>query len=76
MDMSNIGLWRRDGELNGWTMPTAPWWKRLPIIRHLRAVRAAVEVETWYVYGPGRFGVRMGLDEWIVYGIWKGQEKA
>lgn len=39
IDMINIGLWRRDGELNGWTMPTAPWWK-LRVERTLAAMSA------------------------------------
>jgi len=76
MDLSDLAIWRRNGERNDWTMPSAPWWKRLPVIRHLRAVRNVIRIEAWYAYGPGQFGVRTGRDEWITYGIWKGQEKA
>lgn len=28
--------WVQDGLDNDWAMPFAAWWKRLPIIRHIR----------------------------------------
>ena len=58
----------------GWEMPAAVWWKRLPIIRHIRAIYAAIQVDR-----HNRFYRRIGLastgyDEWVCAGIWRGKE--
>jgi hypothetical protein len=60
----------------GWIMPAAPRWKRLPLIRHLRAIRAA-----WHVHQHNAFYIGLGLlptgyDQWVLHGIWKGYERA
>lgn len=67
--------WQATGERWGWVMPAAPAWKRLPVIRHLRAVWAKVLIERWYSIGPGSIGIRTGLDDWVVAGIWLGKER-
>ena len=36
--MSQQDEWTEAQRDNGWVMPTAPLWKRLPIIRHVRAL--------------------------------------
>jgi hypothetical protein len=74
--MSNLEMerWKRDGDLFGWKMPTAPTWKRLPLIRHVRAIRAKFSIELWYAFGPGSIGIRSGFDDWVVFGIWHGME--
>lgn len=73
--MSEMEQWLKDGAENGWQMPTAPRWKRLPIIRHLRAIYWHNKVERHYrmCAALGMVG-RTGYDEWVVYGIWHGME--
>lgn len=72
--MTEIERWANIGRENGWTMPPAPWWKRLPAIRHVRAIYGNVQVERWYRYGPGAFGIRTGYDNWVLVGMWHGLE--
>lgn len=67
--------WLEAGQRLGWTMPAAPWWKRLPVIRHARAVYGTWRVEQWYRYGPGSIGLRTGYDEWALWGIFHGMEQ-
>lgn len=73
--MSDMHAWLQDKEAYGWEMPAAPWWKKLPIIRHVRAIWAKIQVERWYSHGPGLLGIRSGYDDWIVYGIFHGKER-
>lgn len=47
-------------------------WKRLPIIRHARALWIGWRIARWYSSGPGSFGIPTGYDHWIVRGIWEG----
>lgn len=74
--MADIAKWATDGVRLGWQMPPAPRWKRLPIVRHLRAVWAAFMVERHYSRMGGLLGLRTGYDEWVLFGIWHGQEPA
>lgn len=73
---TDVERWWFDGGKNGWEMPSAPRWKRLPIIRHVRAIFGAIMVERWYHSGPGLIGIRTGYDEWVLFGIWHGLEGA
>lgn len=68
--------WLQQAERNGWKMPVAPAWKRLPVIRHVRAIWCAIQVERWYSSGPGMIGVRTGYDDWALWGIWHGLERS
>lgn len=72
---TDLERWTEDGLRNNWFMPTAPLWKRLPIIRQFRSAWNAYQVERWYAYGPGMIGLRTGYDEWVVFGIWHGMEQ-
>lgn len=67
--------WRQDGERNGWQMPTAPRWKRLPIIRRIRAAHHAARVwrhdAAWSAFGL----VPTGYDEWVIFGMAMGMER-
>lgn len=65
--------WEYAAKDNGWTMPPSKWWERLPIIRHVRAMWGAYQIERWYSRGPGMIGLRTGYDEWVVAGIWMGR---
>jgi hypothetical protein len=52
-------------------MPAAPKWKRLPIIRHVRAIN-----EYLFVRRLERAGNRtFSQDRWIALGIWLGKER-
>jgi hypothetical protein len=57
--VTDLELWQEDAATYGWIMPTAPWYARLPIIRHFRAI--------------GR--IPTGYDEWVIYGIATGRER-
>lgn len=68
--------WIEDGEVNDWVMPRAAWWKRLPVIRRFRAawhgLRVAVHQDAW-TRATG--ALHSGYDNWVLYGIAKGQER-
>ena len=57
-------------------MPSAPWWMRLPAVRHVRAVIYRVEVRQWNAAMRSVGMVPSGYDDWVVYGIAKGMERA
>ena len=70
--------WHEDKYKNGWVMPCAPKWKRLPIIRTIRAY--------WHNYQSckiarqfGSLGIGLGwqnpYDSWVIYGIATGKER-
>lgn len=71
-------LWREDAERHGWVMPTVAWWKRLPVIRHVRHVYLR-----WQAIRFRRFTASVGLglgglpqyDSWVLYGIARGFER-
>lgn len=67
--------WIKAGEENGWTMPTAPKWKKIPVIRHIRTFYNFFWTEVWYSSGPGMIGLRTGYDEWVLWGMWRGLER-
>lgn len=73
--MTDFERWTTMAQDYGYTMPFAPLWKRLPVIRHVRALYAKWQIERWYAYGPGSIGLRTGYDDWVVYGIWAGKER-
>ena len=70
--MSDHSAWLQDMYENSWVMPFAPWWKRLPMIRHVRAVALKFKVEEHYTVCMGGLGLRTGYDDWVLYGIWHG----
>lgn len=73
--MGDFERWKADGVAYGWVMPAAPWWKRLPVVRHVRAVWNGFWVEVWYRKGPGSLGLRTGYDNWVLWGIAHGHER-
>ena len=75
--MTDLERWKTDGLECGWLMPTAPAWKRLPIIRYFRGVYYAIQVarhQSAWTHATG--AMHSGYDKWVVYGIHKGQERA
>ncbi len=67
--------WAIMGGRNGWTMPTAPWWKRLPVIRHFRVMYHAARLLIWEDYWTRAGYVPNGYDDWVLAGIWRGWEE-
>lgn len=70
--MTHTKEWFEQGKRNGWVMPEAPLWKRLPIIRHIRAIWNSYQVARWYSMVPG---IPTGYDEWVLYGMFHGLER-
>jgi hypothetical protein len=70
--------WREDADRNGWVMPCAVWWKRLPVIRHVRAAihrhRALKYRHLTRAAGLGLGGLPQ-FDRWVLYGIARGYER-
>lgn len=64
--------WLKQGRDNGWIMPAAPWWKRLPVIRHLRAAILKSRVEHHNAFWISAGKIPTGYDEWVLFGIWHG----
>lgn len=72
---SQMEAWHQDASLNGWIMPFAPWWKRLPVVRHVRVVW-----HSWRLHRHNAIVRQMGMiptgyDEWTLFGIWHGLER-
>lgn len=67
--------WQEQGDQCGFKMPTAPRWKRLPIIRHFRTIKTLIAVERHYSSGFGSIGIRTGYDDWVLWGMWRGLER-
>lgn len=65
--------WLEDGAKNGWEpMRPATRWKRLPVIRHMRAFYLKVQIERHYVVWNAMGAMRSGYDDWALVGIWRG----
>ena len=62
--------WQQDAYGMGWAMPSAPLWKRLPVIRHARAVLMYAELRGMEK-ATGRY---QPLRRWLALGTWKGKE--
>lgn len=73
--MTDFELWEQDGKEFGWEMPYAPWWKRLPVIRHIRAIYHRVQVDRHNQFWIGMGKIPTGYDSWVLYGIARGMEK-
>jgi hypothetical protein len=77
-DENSERIWREVADENGWIMPTAVWWKRLPIIRNIRAAYHTYQAEKW-ASAWGSCGVGLGsvnaYDRWVIYGIATGKER-
>lgn len=67
--------WVDDGIANGWTMPKAAWWKRVFLIRHVRAGFHTLRVARYEAYWRAQGLMVSGYDSWVLYGIAHGQER-
>jgi hypothetical protein len=73
--MSDLEYWFEDKQLNGWEMPAATWWKRLPVIRHIRAIYYRSKVVRHNAFWISVGKIPTGYDSWVVYGIARGMER-
>lgn len=73
--MNDLQRWQEDAAAYGWIMPTAPWYARLPIIRHLRAAHFYRKVTEWNSHFRAIGRIPTGYDEWVIYGIATGRER-
>jgi hypothetical protein len=67
-------VWHQQRVQNRWELPPpAVHWKRLPVIRHIRAAVLSFAVELhysrWASIGCFR---RTGYDRWVIYAIYRG----
>ena len=73
--MSDLELWMKDKREFGWEMPAAPVWKRLPIIRHVRAAYYRHQVNKHNAFWMTLGKIPTGYDSWVIYGIAKGLDR-
>jgi hypothetical protein len=66
--------WNADRIEFGWTMPSAPWWKRLWGVRHFRAALALWAVERHDAFWLQQGKIPTGYDDWVIYGMVRGWE--
>jgi hypothetical protein len=67
--------WLDDAEDNGWLMPSAPKWKRLPVVRHIRAMYHSWRVSRHQQMWTAATGaLHSGYDRWVIYGMARGWE--
>ena len=78
MDNESEIIWHEEATEKGWTMPEVLFWKRWPVIRHVRHVwhshRVYKAAHTWNSVGIG-FGGPAQYDRWVLYGIATGKEQ-
>jgi hypothetical protein len=72
--MTDLQAWEQDGREMGWTMPAAPRWKRLPVIRRVRAIFLAIKVHRHNAIHTSRGAIISGYDQWVLWGIAHGME--
>jgi hypothetical protein len=71
----DLQRWLQDGHDNKWTMPAAPFWKRLPVVRHFRAAWKSIEVAEHDAFYRGLGLLSTGYDRWVLWGMKKGLER-
>ena len=74
-DKANATRWAEIGDQQGWTMPSAPLWKRLPLIRHVRAVYHSFRLTIWEEQWTALGYCPNDNDDWVTYGMWRGKER-
>ena len=73
--MTDLEAWEKDAQDFGWQMPAAPRWKRLPVIRHIRASYHGWQVARHNAFWQSLGKIPTGYDSWVIYGIAKGKER-
>ena len=67
--------WGITGRQQGWVMPSAPLWKRLPVIRHVRTLYHSARLTIWEEQWTALGYFPNGYDDWAIYGMWRGKER-
>ena len=68
--MTDYEKWLKDGEDNGWKLPTeVQKWKCLPIIRHIRFIRHAIQLDEYHRFCHSMGMLPSGYDNWYLYAI-------
>jgi hypothetical protein len=75
MDQQSYSRWLRDAELNGWVMGSAPLWKRLPVVRHIRWLILSILVARHNDQCRALGWFPTGEDEWRLWGVRNGFEQ-
>jgi hypothetical protein len=73
--MTDDERWMEDGQTNGWVMPAASWWKRILVVRRLRAMWFSIQVERHNRMWRSIGSIPTGYDSWVIYGIATGKER-
>lgn len=74
--VEHVDEWKDTGRHHGWDMPSAPAWKRLPIVRHVRTLYHSYKVQAWDDFWWGMGLMATGYDDWVLWGMWNGMENA
>jgi hypothetical protein len=75
MMSDDLQNWLADARDNKWVMPTAPWWKRLPVIRHVRAAWNGTKVARHASFYRRLGLLNSGYDRWVLWGMAHGYER-
>jgi len=68
--------WYEDMVRNNWQMPIVAYWKRWPVIRHVRAYWHMTQINRYRqaMRSTGMGMLDSGYDNWILYGMFRGRE--
>lgn len=70
-----ITEWREIGERNGWRMPPSPWWKRLPVVRHVRVLWHSYHLVRHEQIARSLGMIPTGADAWVLWGMLRGLDR-
>lgn len=73
--MTDAERWEEDGKQFGWVMPEASWWKRLPVIRHIRYAWHKSQVDLHNQFWSDLGSIPTGYDSWVLFGMVTGKER-
>ena len=73
--MTDLEKWEADRDEMGWVMPKAAWWKRLPIIRNIRASYHYQRVSHHNTFWLAAGKIPTGYDNWVLWGMAHGKEQ-
>lgn len=71
----HMDYWHHNEAKYSWVMPSATWWKRLPLIRHVRYWRRFFAVQEYEQFWLSLGIIPTGYDRWVLFGIWHGLER-
>lgn len=68
--------WMQDKAAYRWEMPRTAFWKRRPVIRHVRFILHSYSVSKHNAFWSSLGAIPTGYDRWVLYGIWHGMERS